>query len=470
MNNLKRELDHQIAGIAWSLWKELGVAGIDRFHENCLVQPEELIIMTLFVAEYDPRLSEEALDWLSRYHDCISVSRLRTLLKNMDPDTLLTFSHFAAALNAVSGAKWPDAAQTTPFKTKLNGKSLLPSLDSPSLLMLRMRSLFGPGAKADTLTHFLTRSGLQFSAADLVEIGYSKKSIMAALDHLAASGVMAVTLVRNKKNYELKRQKELQVVIGKLPKIAPPWNKIIQAISMIRAVIPELQKSSETTGGVIFRNCLKKIEPLLPFFVIPILQSSPVLIDDWKALIKLLSAYRSGNFFMQFEVYDEFEKLVIHLLQLLYPLDDCIDGIESISYELENDNKAHAKIYKECYQLFASFVADLQVRLNQFLEFPFHKMMDESLADIVYRFLQEKHTLQVASIEQITSESLAIRQYRQFMPKLHALRQFVSTFRKQLEELYFVETKRHLLSLPDALSKRHLVHKLFSSQYRDNQD
>ncbi|MCE5294734.1 MAG: hypothetical protein LLF94_09010, partial [Chlamydiales bacterium] len=342
MNSLQSEFDHQIAGIAWSLWKELGVAGVDRFHENCLIQPEELVILTLFVAKCDPRLVEEALDWLSRYHECISVSRLRTLLKNMDVDTLRTFSQFASSLNSISSAKWPETAQAIPINTKVSGKSRLPSLDSPSLLMLRVRSIFGPGAKADTLTHMLTRSRLQFTDADFAEIGYSKKSIMAALDHLAASGIMSVTHVRNRKNYALKRPKELQVVIGKLPQIAPPWNRILQAISLIRAVIPDLQKSSESTRGIIFRNCLKKIEPLLPFFIPSIIQGSPLFKNDWKAITELFTSFSHGNFFMQYQVYDEFETLIIHFLQLLYPLDDCIDGIESLYYERENDSTTHS--------------------------------------------------------------------------------------------------------------------------------
>src|ERR1700719_1128985 len=110
MSDLRRDFDHQLSGIAWSLWKELGVAGTDRFHENCLIQPEELIILTMIIAEYDPRLRDEALDWCSRYHELISVSRLRTLLKETDPHTLHYFSQFVAALNSVSSAKWPNAA------------------------------------------------------------------------------------------------------------------------------------------------------------------------------------------------------------------------------------------------------------------------------------------------------------------------------------------------------------------------
>ena len=160
-----------------------------------------------------------------------------------------SFSQFAAALNSVSSAKWPNVEEVAHFKLKVSGKSLLPALESPSLLMLRLRNLFGPGAKADILTHFLTRNGMHFSASDLSEIGYSKRSLMNALDHLAASGVLVVTNVRNKKNYELRKPKELQVIIGKLPKIAPPWIKILQAIIAIRSVIPEIQNSSRDNQG-----------------------------------------------------------------------------------------------------------------------------------------------------------------------------------------------------------------------------
>lgn len=468
MDALKKEFDHQLAGIAWSLWKELGVAGTERFHENVLIQPEELIILTILISEYDPRLRDEALDWCSRYHELISVSRLRSFLKELDPHTLRSFSQFVAALNSISSAKWPNAAEAAHFKIKISKKSLLPPLESPSLLMLRLRRLFGPGAKADILTCFLTRNGMHFSAANLVEIGYSKRSLMTALDHLVAAGVLAVTNVQNKKNYELRRLKELQVVVGKLPKVAPPWNKILQVIITIRTVLSEIQNSSEITKGVILRNCLSKVESLLPIFIAPILFNRPRFEQDWRSIIEILNAFQKGNFFMQFEVYDEFEKTVIHLLSYLYQVDDCVDGIQVIQSELELKPNRYAQVYKECYQLFLSFVGDLKERLKQFLELPFYKMMDEPLADISYRFSKEKLSQflkkieQIKPIDQITSEQTAIRQYQMFMPELLVLNQFIYTFRKRLEGLYFVKTDIHLLSHLTTLYKRHLVLDLFS--------
>lgn len=468
MDTMREEFEHYLAGIAWNSWRELGVAGTDQFYKNCLIQPEELIILTTLISSYDPRLRDEALDWTSRYHEFISVSRLRTFLREMGADVMRSFSQFATALNSVSSAKWPTDEEVIPFKAKLSGKSSLPTLESPSLIMLRLRSLFGPGAKADILTHFLTRNGMLFSASDLIEVGYSKRSLMTALDHLAASGVLSITNVRNKKNYELKKPKELQVIIGKLPKIAPPWIKILKVIVAIHAVIPEIQKSSEITKGVILRNCLIKIEALLPFFISPILHKTPDFKQDWKAVMEIFKAFQQGNFFMQFEVHDEFDKIVIALLRDLYQVDDCVDGIEMILYERESNADRHKDVYKECYQLFLSFIGDLKIRLKQFLEFPFHKIMDESLADIPYRFLKEQLPQllqkmdQIQSIDQITNVQLASRQYQIFMPEFDALRQFICTFRKQLVDLYFIKTAIHLLSLPDTLYKRHLVLALFS--------
>jgi hypothetical protein len=465
---MKDEFDHHIAGIAWNSWRELGVAGTDRLYENCLIQPEELIILTGIVSKYDPRLRDEALDWSSRYHEYISVSRLRTFLREVGDDVLHSFSQFAAALNSVSSAKWPDMEHIADFRVSLSGKSSLPALDSPSLLMLRLRNLFGPGAKADILTHFLTRNGMHFSAADLVEIGYSKRSIMAALDHLAASNVLAVTNVRNKKNYELGKPKELQVVVGKLPEIAPPWIKILHAIIAIRSVIPEIQNSSETTKGVILRNCLIKISPLLPAFILPILNNASDFERDWKAVMEIFKAFQHGNFFTQFQVHDEFDKVMGHLMSALYQVDDCVDGIEMIQDKSISRASRHADRYKECYQLFLSFIGDLEGRLQQFLEFPFHRMMDEPLADIPFRFSKDKlpqllETIKrIQPIDQITNVQSAVRQYQAFMPEFDVLKQFICTFRKRLVDLYFVRTDVHLLTLPTKLYKRHIVRKLFS--------
>lgn len=470
MNPLLSEIDSQISGLAWSLWNTLGVAGVDHFHDSCLIQLEELILMTTMVSHTDHRLRNEALDWLSKYHESCSVSRLKTLLDYLSTDDKLYFFQFARTLNSLSTAKWPVGEESSQFKTKLSGKTVPPKLAEPSLLNLRLRYLFSPGVKADVLTQLLTKSKNTFSSSDLVEIGYSKRSIMTALDDFAASGFLNSINVRNQKNYEIKQPKELQVVLGKLPKTAPPWNKILQAIVIIRSTLPQLENASEITRGIVFRNCLQKIEPLLPGFISPLLNSSPDFQKDWRAIIEVINAIRQGNFYMQYQVFDEFEKIVIDILRHLYQVDDCVDGIETIESQLALEQKRHLEIYKECYQLFLSFSNDVEKGLRQFLQYPFHKIMDETLSELTYRFSQEKLPLflqaikQIKTIDQINNPQQAIFQYKQFIPSLMVLRQFLNTFRKQLQELYFINTKVYLLTLPDVLYKRHQVRDLFLKQ------
>lgn len=465
MDDLIKEFDHQIAGLAWSLWKELGVAGIDRFHENCLVLPEELIIMTAIISAHDPRLRDEALDWCSRYHESISVTRLRALLKAVPPDVIHAFSRFVSALNSVSSAKWPGGEENVHFKVNVSGKSILPSLQLPSLLCLRLRSLFGPGVKSDVLTHLLLRNRMHFSAAELVEIGYSKRSLMTALDHLAAAGIISVKNAGNKKNYELKDPKELMVVIGRmLPKLAPAWNRILNVIVAIRSIIPEIIKSSEKNRDVIFRNCLIGIKPLLPGFISPILEKKADFREDWNAVIAIFNAFGHGNFSREFEVENEFEELVIDLMPSLYQLQDSMDGISMILTVSREEFSRHGEIYKECYQLFLSFIQDLDARLHQFKQFPFHKMMDGQISEITYEFFTEKfpNLSEVKSLDKIENPQSAIRQYHLFWTKLDVVEQFLYSFKRRFEDVYFNHTNIHLLTSLDHLSKRHLVLQLFS--------
>src|ERR1700722_2553046 len=107
MEDLIGKIDKSLADLAWSLWSELGVSGIARQHADCLILLEELIILTALIAESDPRLRDEALDWCSKYHNFVSVSRLRTLVNGLGEQVYEAFSLFAATLNSIAQTRWP---------------------------------------------------------------------------------------------------------------------------------------------------------------------------------------------------------------------------------------------------------------------------------------------------------------------------------------------------------------------------
>ena len=91
MNTMKEEFDHYLAGIAWNSFGKSWSSRNRPILREMLIQPEELIILTAIISKYDPRLRDEALDWSSHYHEFISVSRLRTFLREMNADAVHSF-------------------------------------------------------------------------------------------------------------------------------------------------------------------------------------------------------------------------------------------------------------------------------------------------------------------------------------------------------------------------------------------
>lgn len=271
--NLIKTLDESLLDLVWSLWTELGVQGDKRGHQNCLVSLEELVILTTTLTESDPRLRDESLDWCSRYHHFLSVSRLKSLAKDFDSSVLEAFSTYASTLNSLSRAHWPIFQEFAPLNIKLSHKSCLPPLDSPALFHLRARSLFGTGARADLMVFFLTHSDRDFSISDTVEIGYSKRNMAEILEELRLSGVVDQSLLRNQQRYRLVKREALLKILGSLPRNIPSWRHIIAIIISIRGRLKKVQKSSESSQVIEIQNLLislrtklKKLNLVAPSF------------------------------------------------------------------------------------------------------------------------------------------------------------------------------------------------------------
>lgn len=71
MGAVSKQLDENLAHLAWSLWTEIGVAGLERKHQSFAVAPEELIMLTSIISDFDPRLRDEALDWCCKYNSFV---------------------------------------------------------------------------------------------------------------------------------------------------------------------------------------------------------------------------------------------------------------------------------------------------------------------------------------------------------------------------------------------------------------
>lgn len=98
LTDFRLHCQESILNLLWRQWSSLGVAGhAPPAAMNRLIDPEALILVTSSIGRYDPRLFDEAMDWLGKFGTLINLQRLSNLQH-------LTALGDAASLTAM--AKW----------------------------------------------------------------------------------------------------------------------------------------------------------------------------------------------------------------------------------------------------------------------------------------------------------------------------------------------------------------------------
>ena len=240
---------------------ELGVAGLERKHQAFSIAPEELIILTSALSEFDPRLRDEALDWCSHYHRFISPIRLQILAKNYSEFISKPFSNFSATLNSIADirTKWVVLTPASPLKFRPSGKSILRGFETLSMIHFRLRSFLGVGARADVLAFILNETRGDFAASDLVEIGYSKSNLAKILHDLAATGILSESMVRNQLRYSFVRRDQLIKLLGGIPRKMVHWHRVLAVLLPIRACLQNVEDTPVGVRVIDMRNLLNKL-------------------------------------------------------------------------------------------------------------------------------------------------------------------------------------------------------------------
>ena len=102
LSELRERVRQGFLEFAWRQWAQMGVsaniAGFDRW----AIDPEALILFTIGVAQRDPRLFDEMLDWLAENRRLLTMQRLRNLSARLPVDT-----HLVGAVIAWAGEPRP---------------------------------------------------------------------------------------------------------------------------------------------------------------------------------------------------------------------------------------------------------------------------------------------------------------------------------------------------------------------------
>lgn len=211
-----KSLAEQCIALAWSQWTALGVSGHAPEPQRA-IDLEAAIVFAPALAELDPRLHDEVLDWCIQFSDrFVSVSVLKNVVEWFDEGARARFDSFAATVNAHAGTRWP-AHGARALKIKPSGKSTC-RVDSAVAIALRARKIFGIDARADILVDLVLQAGSGWSrVSDFAALGYAKRTIAMALDDLHTGGLLERNQIGNSLRYRLRDQAPLPALLAPVP-------------------------------------------------------------------------------------------------------------------------------------------------------------------------------------------------------------------------------------------------------------
>jgi DNA-binding transcriptional ArsR family regulator len=286
--------------LLWAQWTDLGVSGT-RGSGDTIIDPEALVMATLNVGRFDPRLFDEVLDWLTLNGDVLDVTRLRRLVRTGAPDqqrlarVVIDFmrkrgtgskwaplsnewqaSESSAVYSAQSlfwsarGDALPVFGEHDPFfasygftrpPLELRQMSDKPHLERPRLARLAARALVGIGVRAEVLAYLWTHDsahGRLISA----RTDYSQRQVSEYLAGLAVAGFA--------ERFEDGKSVQYRLVESLRWKPAAEsryvdWARAFAALGAIQRSLAEASTAdSRYEASVIVRSALTTLRAALP--------------------------------------------------------------------------------------------------------------------------------------------------------------------------------------------------------------
>ncbi len=288
--NFKLFFLDNVLDFLWRQWSSLGVAGGSRQEDAWIIDPEALLIFSLGMSRFEPRLFDEILDWLVVNGKIIDIQRLRALLKDKDDKTQRLVSGVACFVSHEAKSyqrKWQPLSRLkagvhgraplqmeTLFLTKegqpyprpkaesiifheygflreellLRKMSRPVSVNTPGNIRFLLRALFGIGSRAECILYLLTHEAGH--PAEVAEaIGISVRGTQDALIELAESGLV-LTRIKGKRKIEywLSQKKWWEFFSGMnyaetKPAAYLDWPALFSALNNVWQVLNEVEKA-----------------------------------------------------------------------------------------------------------------------------------------------------------------------------------------------------------------------------------
>lgn len=209
-----------ILAFVWRQWGQMGISASVHHSDRWSQDPEALLLFSLEVARWEPRMFDEILDWLAENGQLLMRQRVTNLLKR---DPAIPANVVEAALEHTAGARVVKGREAPPFSAPeplflgryvglakagepdpvfhghglvrplfhRSGKSGRPDLSSPFNLAFRFRAIFGASSRSEALRFLLLHREHRAATAEVAEASsLSRYGVHQALEELAASRVI----------------------------------------------------------------------------------------------------------------------------------------------------------------------------------------------------------------------------------------------------------------------------------------
>lgn len=237
-----------VTSFATSVWAEVGAVDAPTRHAGVAIDVEALIALTTSLSfEEGCEIGESIHSWCLHHRRLISETRLREMQRD-------------------------DPAGIFPVARKLPRIQRRTAVDvaRPSLVSLRLRSIFGVNARAEVIGFLLSDSVREWTAGELAdEAAHSKRAIAEALENLRLAGWIEGEMQARGLVHWLRRPADIAAVLGPMPEVYPRWRALVRALRPLLALEGRIGRLEGPVRSLEARRVAEKIDADLRRALVP---------------------------------------------------------------------------------------------------------------------------------------------------------------------------------------------------------
>jgi len=184
----------------WRQWQAVGGAVSGPGQANAIVDPEVLILTSLWILDHERRLADVTGSWVRINSALLSIQRLGNLSRQFPEIAIERLGSLAAVGLAAKDIRWKSLRSKRASSDLGMRDNKVRAIEAPlrswATLMLQLRRGMGVGAKADVLTYLLgiNVTGLEWASVATIaeETGYTPAAVRRVADDLAAASFIRV--------------------------------------------------------------------------------------------------------------------------------------------------------------------------------------------------------------------------------------------------------------------------------------